>query len=93
MPTPLVRALEAWTDLDHAPFYTPGHKHGRGMGTDFADLLQSAGLKSDLPELPGLDNLAAPSGAIAESQAFWSPANPATRFCCPAIFTDQRSLV
>jgi arginine decarboxylase len=69
MPTPLVRALEAWTDLDHAPFYTPGHKHGRGMGTDFADLLQSAGLKSDLPELPGLDNLAAPSGAIAESQA------------------------
>jgi arginine decarboxylase len=67
MNTPIVRALRDWTDLDHAPFYTPGHKHGRGMGADFIDLWQT-GLKIDLPELPGLDNLAAPTGVIAESQ-------------------------
>jgi arginine decarboxylase len=68
MNTPIVRALRDWTDLNHASFYTPGHKHGRGMGSDFIDLWQT-GLKIDLPELPGLDNLAAPAGVIAESQA------------------------
>jgi arginine decarboxylase len=67
MTTPIIKALHQWTTSEHAPFYTPGHKHGWGMGAEFTDLLQ-AGLKLDLPEIPGLDNLAAPSGAIAESQ-------------------------
>jgi arginine decarboxylase len=66
--TPIIRALRQWTEIEHAPFYTPGHKHGWGMGAEFTDLWQTARLKSDLPELPGLDNLAAPSGAIAASQ-------------------------
>jgi arginine decarboxylase len=68
MTTPIIIALGQWTDIDHAPFYTPGHKHGWGMGAEFTDLWQTAGLKNDLPELPGLDNLAAPSGVIEESQ-------------------------
>jgi arginine decarboxylase len=68
MTTPIVTALQQWTTTEHAPFYTPGHKHGWGMGAEFTDLLQTAGLKSDLPELPGLDNLAAPESVIAASQ-------------------------
>lgn len=68
MTTPIIKSLQQWTSTEHAPFYTPGHKHGWGMGTEFTELLQTAGLKLDLPEIPGLDNLAAPSGAIAESQ-------------------------
>lgn len=68
MTTPIIQALQHWTTRSHAPFYTPGHKHGWGMGAEFTELLQTAGLKLDLPEIPGLDNLAAPSGAIAESQ-------------------------
>jgi arginine decarboxylase len=68
MTTPIIQALQHWTTRSHAPFYTPGHKHGWGMGAEFAELLQTAGLKLDLPEIPGLDNLAAPSGAIAASQ-------------------------
>jgi arginine decarboxylase len=68
MTTPIIKSLQQWTTTEHAPFYTPGHKHGWGMGAEFTELLQTAGLKFDLPEIPGLDNLAAPSGAIAESQ-------------------------
>jgi arginine decarboxylase len=68
MTTPIIKSLHQWITNEHAPFYTPGHKHGWGMGAEFTELLQTAGLKLDLPEIPGLDNLAAPSGAIAESQ-------------------------
>jgi arginine decarboxylase len=68
MTTPIIKSLQQWTTNEHAPFYTPGHKHGWGMGAEFTDLLQTAGLKFDLPEIPGLDNLAAPNGAIAASQ-------------------------
>jgi arginine decarboxylase len=68
MPTPLIQALRHWTEHSHAPFYTPGHKHGRGMGTEFQELWQTAGLRGDLAELPGLDNLADPDGPIAEAQ-------------------------
>jgi arginine decarboxylase len=68
MSTPLIAALRRWTEHSHAPFYTPGHKHGRGMGESFQELWQTAGLKGDLAELPGLDNLANPDGPIAEAQ-------------------------
>ncbi len=68
MSTPLIQALQNWIAHNHAPFYTPGHKHGRGMGVEFQELWQHGGLKGDLAELPGLDNLANPSGPIAEAQ-------------------------
>jgi arginine decarboxylase len=66
--TPLLSALRRWADRDCAPFYTPGHKQGQGMGEDFLELWQQFGLRIDLPELPGLDNLAQPQGVIQESQ-------------------------
>lgn len=68
MDTPLIAALQDWASRDHAPFYTPGHKQGRGMGLSFRELWQGYGLTADLPELPGLDNLAAPQGVIQSAQ-------------------------
>jgi arginine decarboxylase len=68
MNTPLISALRRWADRDCAPFYTPGHKQGHGMGDDFIELWQQFGLRLDLPELPGLDNLANPQGVIEEAQ-------------------------
>jgi arginine decarboxylase len=67
--TPLLSAMLARLGNPHAPFYTPGHKLGRGLSPLLLAQFQQWGLQLDLSELPGLDNLAAPEGVIAESQA------------------------
>ena len=67
--TPIIDALEAWIATNHAAFYTPGHKRGVGMNSSLVDRWGADVLKWDLPELPGLDNLHAPTGAIAAAQA------------------------
>ncbi len=66
--TPLLDALRACAQSSNAPFYTPGHKRGRGTPEVLADLLGSQLWRSDLPELPELDNLFAPQGAIKAAQ-------------------------
>jgi arginine decarboxylase len=66
--TPLLDALRDCTNKPHAPFYAPGHKRGVGIPQPLADLLGSAVFRADLPELPQLDNLFAPEGAILEAQ-------------------------
>jgi arginine decarboxylase len=67
--TPIIAALENWIATAHAAFYTPGHKRGVGMNSSLVDRWGSDVLKWDLPELPGLDNLHAPTGIIAAAQA------------------------
>ena len=47
------------------PCHVPGHKQGRGLPREFAGEMA----RYDLTELPGLDNLVTPSGALAESEA------------------------
>jgi arginine decarboxylase len=66
---PIVDALQEWVTKSHAPFYTPGHKRGIGMNSLLKDWWGADVLKWDLPELPGLDNLHAPSGIIESAQA------------------------
>ncbi|MEP6515861.1 aminotransferase class I/II-fold pyridoxal phosphate-dependent enzyme [Microcoleus vaginatus] len=66
--TPLLDALRDRTNQPHAPFYAPGHKGGQGISQPLIDLLGAAVFRSDLPELPELDNLFNPEGAIAEAQ-------------------------
>ncbi|OLP19020.1 arginine decarboxylase [Leptolyngbya sp. 'hensonii'] len=66
--TPLLSALLQRAALDRAPFYTPGHKQGQGLAPSLLAALGSAPGRLDLPELPGLDNLAAPDGVIREAQ-------------------------
>lgn len=53
----------------NAAFHTPGHKRGQGSFRAFRELVGDRALQADLPELPELDNLFAPQGAIAEAQS------------------------
>src|SRR6476469_5577132 len=66
--TPLLDALRDRTNHRHAPFYAPGHKGGQGISQPLIDLFGAAVFRSDFPELPELDNLFNPEGAIAEAQ-------------------------
>lgn len=53
--------------LDH-PFYFPGHKRGSGSSDSLKAIVGQVALQHDLPELPELDNLFCPTGAIKEAQ-------------------------
>ncbi|MEG4506801.1 aminotransferase class I/II-fold pyridoxal phosphate-dependent enzyme [Microcoleus sp. F6_B4] len=66
--TPLLNALRDRTNHPHAPFYAPGHKGGQGISQPLIDLFGTTVFRSDLPELPELDNLFNPESAIAEAQ-------------------------
>jgi arginine decarboxylase len=66
--TPLLNALTYSAQRLHAAFYAPGHKQGRGVSQNLQDLMGKQVFQADLPELPELDNLFAPVGAIAEAQ-------------------------
>jgi arginine decarboxylase len=65
---PIVDALREWVSKSHAAFYTPGHKRGIGMNPLLKDRWGAQIFGWDLPELPGLDNLHAPSGVIQQAQ-------------------------
>lgn len=64
---PILTALLQRQSQRTLPFHTPGHQQGRGSLPILHDLLGKA-LALDLTELPGLDNLAAPAGPIAQAQ-------------------------
>lgn len=68
MTTPLVDALRAAVKQPRTAFHTPGHKRGQGAPENLKLLLGSAVFEADLPELPELDNLFAPEGAILQAQ-------------------------
>lgn len=66
--TPLLDALWQCSQRPHAPFYTPGHKQGSGISSRQRRVFGSDIFRLDLPELPELDNLMAPDGAILAAQ-------------------------
>jgi arginine decarboxylase len=76
---PLLAALKQAADSNNAAFFAPGHKRGRGAPTALTDWLGAAVFRADLPELPELDNLFAPAGAIEQAQALASDAFGADR--------------
>ncbi|MBD2088864.1 aminotransferase class I/II-fold pyridoxal phosphate-dependent enzyme [Microcoleus sp. FACHB-1515] len=65
---PLVSALAAAANRSDAAFHTPGHKRGQSAPSALLELFGKSTFRSDLPELPELDNLFAPEGAIAQAQ-------------------------
>ncbi|MBD2653072.1 aminotransferase class I/II-fold pyridoxal phosphate-dependent enzyme [Synechocystis sp. FACHB-383] len=65
---PLANTLKNLAQQRDTPFYAPGHKRGQGIAPGFKQWLGPALFQADLPELPELDNLFAPSGAIAKAQ-------------------------
>jgi arginine decarboxylase len=66
--TPLLDSLQTCARSSNAPFYTPGHKRGQAFPDRLTELLGTQVGRSDLPELPELDNLFAPQGAILAAQ-------------------------
>jgi len=66
---PLLEMLANCAQSQNAAFHTPGHKRGQGSFKAFRELIGDRALQADLPELPELDNLFAPQGAIDEAQA------------------------
>ncbi len=66
--TPIVEALKKSAINKNAPFYTPGHKKGQGISQILENFLGKSVFKADLPELPELDNLYAPTGIIQQAQ-------------------------
>ena len=65
---PLLEAMAAYAAGGRLGFHMPGHQQGKGLQPAFVRLLASYGAALDLTELPSLDNLAAPTGSIAQSQ-------------------------
>jgi arginine decarboxylase len=72
--TPLLSQLQKFVNSRDTPFYAPGHKQGQGISQELSNLLGKAVFKADLPELPDLDNLFAPTSVIKEAQILASEA-------------------
>ncbi|MEA5554515.1 aminotransferase class I/II-fold pyridoxal phosphate-dependent enzyme [Anabaena cylindrica UHCC 0172] len=66
--TPLIDALKNSISRPHAPFYTPGHKHGVGISPVLIDLIGKDVFHADLTELAELDNLFTPENSILAAQ-------------------------
>lgn len=77
--TPLFDQLQGAAQRQTAAFHTPGHRAGRGAAAALRSAWGEAVLRSDLPELPELDNLFAPRGAIAAAQRLAAQAFGAER--------------
>lgn len=65
---PVWEALLAHVRAAYTPFHVPGHKGGRGAPSELAAAWGRSLMEFDLTELPGLDNLHAPAGAIRAAQ-------------------------
>ena len=66
--TPLLDAIISNAKRIHAPFYTPGHKQGKGISPKLAAAFGKSIFRADLTELTELDCLFAPDGVIREAQ-------------------------
>jgi len=76
---PLFEALVRYMQQVRAPFHVPGHKMGAAAPDDLRRWLGAGALRMDLTEAPGLDDLHAPEGVIAEAQALAAEAFGAAR--------------
>ncbi len=65
---PLSDALDQYARDKVIPFHTPGHKQGRSLDNELAQLIDPELLATDLTEVEGLDNLHQPEGVIQEAQ-------------------------
>ena len=66
--TPLLDAIISNAKRIHAPFYTPGHKQGKGISPKLASAFGKSVFRADLTELTELDCLFAPDGVIQQAQ-------------------------
>lgn len=67
--TPLLKKISEYLQHTRAGFHTPGHQQGKGCLAELRELFGTRALNMDLTEVPGLDNLQAPTGCLKDSQA------------------------
>ncbi|WOL20674.1 hypothetical protein Cni_G29479 [Canna indica] len=65
---PLVEALKSTAADDVACFHFPGHNRGKAAPSILSNLTGLGSFIHDLPELPELDDLFSPKGAILDAQ-------------------------
>lgn len=65
--TPIYQALMLFNETNPVSFHVPGHKNG-SVFPGYAGKYFDSILKLDMTELPGLDDLHAPEGIIAEAE-------------------------
>ncbi|MDF2627174.1 MAG: arginine/lysine/ornithine decarboxylase [Symbiobacteriaceae bacterium] len=66
---PLFEAVRQYAGTVRAAMHIPGHKLGRAAPAEWGEFMGPGALSIDLTEAPGLDDLHAPEGVIAEAQA------------------------
>lgn len=65
---PLIEAMNAYIDEKACRLHMPGHKGGQAVTESLLNLLGQKAFKADLTEIPGLDDLHQPEGAIKGAQ-------------------------
>lgn len=65
---PLAEAVEAQNHLNTVSFHVPGHKGRTKLFGNAESLIGQETIRSDYTEIPGLDALHSPYGAIAEAE-------------------------
>jgi len=66
--TPLFDTLKRHAEREPVQFHIPGHKHGRGVATDFREYIGDRAFAIDLINIAPLDDLHHPTGAIKHAQ-------------------------
>lgn len=65
---PLLAAMRAYVKDGAVAFHTPGHKQGKGMHSDFKDIVTNTGLAMEVSLMEELDDLFAPETCIKAAQ-------------------------
>ena len=65
---PILKSLRAYKNEGAVPFHMPGHKRGNIYKKTGLDFLSEDILALDTTEVPGVDNLHCPEGAVLEAQ-------------------------
>lgn len=65
---PILTAMKRYAEDGAVGFHTPGHKQGKGMDTEFFDLVTPLGLKTEVSLMEELDDLHDPTMCIKEAQ-------------------------
>jgi lysine decarboxylase len=66
--TPIIAALKKYIAAKPVRFHMPGHKGGRVLNTALDNLLGSRMFQADVTNIPGMDDLHQPHGAIMMAQ-------------------------
>ncbi|MEW6173110.1 MAG: aminotransferase class I/II-fold pyridoxal phosphate-dependent enzyme [Bacillota bacterium] len=67
-PMPIVDAIRAYTKQKIVRFHMPGHKGGMAAGDAIRDFLGASVFSADVTNVPGMDDLHQPTGAIRKAE-------------------------